>query len=93
MNTIEVLKGIDDVLNFLARTGRGWVKEVATVFSGTAAVASSLLGAGKDPEEIRAAIMDLVDNPPQKIDRRALIKEGEKTIEERKRNDPPKIPK
>lgn len=91
MTTEEALAGISQVADFVARTQRGWIAAVATIFAGAANAAISLLGSGKDPEEIRAAIEDLVDNPPGKADFGRAVEKIDKIKEERMKN-PPKLP-
>lgn len=91
MNLEDVLGGIGQTADFIARTQRGWVQAIATIFAGASKAAIGLLGSGKDPEEIRAIIEDLADNPPEKATFKPIVDKIDKIKEERLKN-PPKLP-
>lgn len=91
MNTEEAFSGISQVADFIARTQRGWVQDVATVFAGAAKAAIGLLSSGKNPEEIRAILEDLNDNPPGRVDFHNTVDKIDKIKAERMK-EPPKLP-
>lgn len=88
MSTEDALDGIGQVSEFVARTQRGWVAAVATIFAGAAHVAKTLLSQGKDPEEIRTLIEDLVQNPPSRVDFKRTVDKLDKIKEEREKAAP-----
>lgn len=90
--TQDILSGVGSALDFMSRTQRGWVKDLATIFGGAAKVASQLMGMGKEPEEIRALLEDLVNNPPKSIDTSKISSEVDTIIERRKKEDALKKP-
>ena len=78
----------------MARTQRGWVGQLATILAGTTSSAARLLSMDKDPEEIRAMLENLVNDPPKRFTSAEAVKAVDQIIEERKRKDglPPKAP-
>lgn len=90
----EVLSGVGTLLDFAARTQRGWVRDMATILSGAANVASELLEMGQSPEEIRAILEDLKRNPPQAASHKGAHQKVDAVIAERKKEQggPPKVP-
>ena len=91
----DVLAPMASGLDLLARTPRGWVAEVATVFAAAARVAEEFFAMGSDAEEVRALIEDLRTNKPKKIGSKDIHDDLDKWSEERRANEgkPPKVPK
>lgn len=90
----EVLNGVGNTLDFIARTQRGWVRDLATILSGAAKVGSDLLDLGQSPEEIRAILEDLRRNPPEAASHKSTNQKVDAAIEEKKKaaGVPPKVP-
>lgn len=94
MELIDVLQGISQGADFMARTQRGWVGQLATILAGATSSASRLLAMGKEPEEVRAVLENLVNEPPKRVTTFDTVKAVDQIIDERKKKDglPPKAP-